>query len=146
MWNFSSRRMCALMLTLGSPLPAMALCCPGDANIIISADSGIGQPQTSNKNLSLDSRWLVHAFERNAVSYFQVSDSIGNIQFIIGNTGEHFWLLPAGPAGLQVRLPYDVWKSSPMVMGVEVYRNTRFRLLVEEVVGKPVWAVESLPE
>jgi len=141
-----ARYLCSFVLLLSSPIPAWALCCVGDANVIESAATGIGQRQPTATDLSLDPRWRVHAFERDAVSYYQVSDSTGELTFIIGNAGDQFWLLPAGASDTVVRLPSDSWEQAPVVGTAEVYRDLTFRLLVSGSAASPVWWVESLPD
>lgn len=145
MWELSARYLCPFVLILGVPLPAWALCCPGDANVIKSAGSGIGQRQPLSTDLSLDPRWRVHAFERDSVAYFQVSDAAGELQFIVGNSGDYFWLLPAGPADTRISLPSDEGERAPAVGTLEVYRHTHFRLLVNGTSGVSAWWVEDIP-
>jgi len=141
----STRYICPFILMLGSPLPAWALCCPGDANVIKYAETGIGQPQPFATDLSGDSRWRVHAFERDTVAYLQVSDAAGELVFIVGNSGNQFWLLPAGPADTLINLPSSDSVTAPVVGATEVYRADHFRLLVRGAGGVPVWWVENVP-
>lgn len=143
MWKLPVRYICPFIVILVSPLPVWALCCPGDANVIKSAGTGIGQPQPPATDLSFDGAWHVHAFERHGISYLQVSDDIGALQFIIGHSGEHFWLLPAGPIDTVIRLPSDPGEPAPAT-GLEVYRHSFFRLVVDRSGGVPVWWVEKL--
>ena len=146
MWKLSARYVCPFILMFSSPISAWALCCPGDANVIKSAGTGIGQHQPVANDLSLDPRWRVHAFERNAISYYQVSDALGDLKFIMGNAGAHFWLLPAGPTDTVVRLPSDEGRQAPVAGTLEVYRHSTFRLLVSGSATVPVWWVENLPD
>lgn len=94
-----------LIFMMVSPLSAWALCCPSVGQK--PARSGIGEIQPSTADLSLDRRWRVHAFERDAINYFQVSNAAGTVQFILGKSGDIFWVLPAGPTDTQISLPSD---------------------------------------
>ena len=145
MWKSSARRTVPLVLMMVSPIPVWAMCCAGDANVIKAADSGLGQSQPLATNLSLDPRWRVHAFERDAITYFQISDTTDGLQFIIGKSGNVFWVLPAGPTETRVVLPSDDRAPGPLVDAEEVYRHPDFRLLVRGTGQAASWWVENRP-
>lgn len=145
MWKFSARRTCVLALMVVSPTPAWAMCCPGDATVIKPAESGLGQSQPSASDLSHDPRWRVHAFERDGISYYQVSDMMGVLQFIIGRSGQAFWVLPAGPADARIVLPSNDHSSSRAANAEEVYRHPEFALLVSGTGAATSWWVEDRP-
>lgn len=136
------RYMCPLILMMVSPLPAWALCCPSVGQK--PARSGIGESQPAAADLSLDQRWRVHAFERDAISYLQVSDTAGSIQFILGKLDDYFWVLPAGPADMHVSLPSDDRRSSALTDAVEVYRDEEFKLMVSQSGSSRWWSVEHV--
>jgi hypothetical protein len=87
----------------------------------------------------------VHGFERDAVSYFQVSDSAGSIQFIIGKSGDYFWALPAGSLDTHISLPSDDRRLPAAADAVEVYRDEEFKLLVSHSGPSIWWSVEHVP-
>jgi len=141
--KFPARSMCPLILIMVSPLQAWALCCPSVGQK--PARSGIGEMQPSSANLSLDQRWSVHAFERDAVSYFQVSDTAGSVQFILGKSGDAFWVLPAGPVDTRISLPSDEPRPHAATGAVEVYRDPEFKLLVSGHGQSIEWSVVHMP-
>lgn len=145
MWKFSARRTCLLALMVVSPTPAWAMCCPGDATIIKAAESGLGQSQPSTSDLSLDPRWRVHAFERDGISYYQVGDVMGVLQFIVARSGQTFWLLPAGYTDAQIILPSDDRSTNPAANAEEVYRHPEFALVVSGIGTASSWWVELRP-
>ena len=146
MLKLSVRHMCPLILMMASPLPAWALCCPGDIKNHASAASGIGQSQSSETDVSLDPHWTVHTFERDGLSYLQVSDRAGAVQLVIGRVGTYHWVLPAGPIDTRITLPSDGRAFASMMDAREVYRHPDFRLLVSGSGPTASWWVENLSE
>lgn len=143
MLKLTTRYVCPLILMMASPLNAWALCCPSVGQK--PARSGMGEIQPSSANLSLDRRWSIHAFERDAVNYFQVSDSAGSIEFILAKSGDTFWVLPAGPVDTQISLPSeDRYPHAADV--VEAYRDHEFKLLVSGHGPSTVWSVERVSD
>lgn len=139
MWKLSLRYACPLALLALSPFSTWALCCPSVGQK--PARSGIGETQPLAANLSQDRRWQVHAFERDAINYYQVSDSAGSTQFILGKSGDTFWVLPAGPVETQISLPSDGQHSIAAEGAVEVYRDDQFGILFHA--GPPSrWSVD----
>ncbi|WP_312319174.1 hypothetical protein [Stenotrophomonas sp.] len=145
MWFTPLRRMCPLVLLMVSPLAAKAMCCPGDVNVIKSSGSGLGQTQPLATDQSLDPRWNVHAFERDSISYFQISDVAEGLLFIIAKSGDVFWLLPAGTIDAQVALPSDHQPQRPSLDAKEVFRHPDFTLLVSGTGKAAAWRVENRP-
>ncbi len=141
----TARRMFPLALLTVLPLTAGAMCCPGDVNVMKASDSGLGQTQPSATNQSLDSRWHVHAFERDAISYFQVSDEADELLFIFAKSGDVFWLLPAGTVAAQVALPSDQDTHRPWPDAKEVFRHPDFTLVVSGTGNTTIWRVENRP-
>lgn len=141
MWKMPAHYVYPLILAVMSPLPAWALCCPSVGQK--PARSGIGEAQPPGTDLSLDRRWRVHTFERDAMSYFQVSDHTGSIQFILGKSGDYFWLLPAGSVDTRVSLPSNDGSSHAAPDAVEVYRDEEFKLLVRASGAAVHWLVEK---
>lgn len=137
------RRMCPLALLMVSPLTAGAMCCPGDVNVIKASGSGLGQTQPTATNQSLDPRWHVHAFERDSISYFQISNVSDDLLFIIAKSGDVFWLLPAGTIDAQVALPSDQHANRQLLDAKEVFRHPDFTLLVSGTGKAASWRVES---
>lgn len=145
MWKIPALRMIPAALMMVSPAPAFALCCIGDANVIKAERSGLGQSQPLSSSLSLDPQWRVHIFERDSISYYQVSDAQGELQFIIGKSGTVFWTLPAGVAEARINLPPSRPASDYMVNAREVYRDPEFVLLVSGTGSTLTWRVEYRP-
>lgn len=144
MWKLPVNYLCPLILMMVSPLPAWALCCPSVGQK--PARSGIGEVQPSSADLSLDRRWKVHAFERDAVNYFQVADNTDSTLFILGKSGNVFWVLPAGPVDTQISLPSDERRPRVAEGSVEIYRDQEFKLLVSGNDQSPVWMVEYVTD
>ena len=142
MWKLPVRYLCPLILMMAPSLPAWALCCPGDIKDRKSASSGIGQVQPRETDVSLDRQWSVHTFERSGISYLQVGDRSGDLQFIIGKSGSYYWALPAGPDDTNVALPSDHGPTAP-AHAREVYRHPDFRLLVSGWGRTAYWWVED---
>ena len=145
MWKMTLRRMCPLALFMISPLTAGAMCCPGDVNVIKASGSGLGQTQPLAANHSLDPRWHVHAFERDSISYFQISDVADGLLFIIAKSGDVFWLLPAGMTDANVLLPSDRRTHPPLLDAKEVFRHPEFTLVVSGTGKATSWRVENRP-
>lgn len=146
MLKLSARYMCPLVLMMMSPLPAWALCCPGDIKDPMSARSGLGQIQPPATDVSLDRQWSVHSFDRDGVGYLQVSEREGAVQFIIGKSGGNYWVLPAGPIDTRITLPSNNRLSTPEANAREVYRHPDFRLLVSGWGSAAHWWVEDTSE
>lgn len=141
MWKVPARRFLMFTLLMAGPAPAWALCCPGDIRDMKPANSGMGQSQPAITDLSLDSEWRVHAFERDGISYFQVGDALGTPQFIVGKAGSYFWMLPAGMIDVQIKLPNDDHRQ-PQLAGLrEVLRHPDFTLLVNGSGKTASWSV-----
>ncbi len=145
MLKLSARYLYPLILMMTCPLPAWALCCPGDIKDPMSASSGIGQVQPSETDVSLDRQWAVHTFERDGVGYLQVSEKAGAVQFIIGRSETYYWVLPAGPTDTSIALPSDHGPAAP-AHAREVYRHPDFRLLVSGWGRTANWWVENASE
>lgn len=145
MWTMPTRRMYPLVMMMFSPMSAWALCCPGEGQVNEPAGSGIGQSQPRAADLSHDSRWSVHAFERADISYFQIGNLRGDIEFILGKAGGHFWLLPAGPTDTQVALPGEIITPVDSTNAKVVYEHPEFRLLASVAAGSTSWHVQVLP-
>lgn len=140
MKSLPARYVCPLIFMMVSPLSAWALCCPSVGQK--PARSGIGEIQPSTADLSLDRRWRVHAFERDAINYFQVSNAAGTVQFILGKSGDIFWVLPAGPTDTQISLPSDEPRPNALVGAMEAYRDDEFSLLFGTSGTTIPWSVE----
>ncbi len=146
MWKVHASRLFSLALLMAGPVSAWALCCPGDIRDMKPANSGMGQSQPAITDLSLDSEWRVHAFERDGISYFQVGDAMGTPQFIIGKAGSYFWMLPAGMDDVQIKLPTDDHRPLPLTGSREVLRHTDFTLLVNGSGQTASWSVEAITD
>ena len=142
MWNAPPRRLLSLVLMTAAPIPAWALCCPGDIRDPKMANSGMGQRQPADTDLSLDPQWRVHAFERDGISYFQVGDALGTPQFIVAKAGNYFWMLPAGLVDVRIQLPNDDHVPVRVEASHEVFRHPDFTLLLDNPGQAASWRVE----
>lgn len=145
MWHAPARSVFLLVMTMASSTSAWALCCPTGGQVNAPAGSGIGQSQPRAADLSRDPRWTAHEFERDAISYFQISNSLGVIDFILGKAGHQYWLLPAGPTETQVVLPDESKAVTRPTDAKVILEHAEFRLLVSETAGTVLWHVETIP-
>ncbi|KAF1016419.1 MAG: hypothetical protein GAK31_01917 [Stenotrophomonas maltophilia] len=102
----------------------------------------MGESQPVALNLSADPAWLVYAFERDGVTYYQVNDLVGDVNLIIANIDSTFWTLPAGKRVARVSLP-----SKPLVLPKNVRRSVVFRgqdfsLVTYGTERDAIWSVE----
>ncbi|MCF7749832.1 hypothetical protein KQ945_03655 [Bacillus subtilis subsp. subtilis] len=106
------------------------------------AKNGLGQARPQAANLSQDPHWLLYGFQRDGISYFQVNDLAGRVQLIVGNADDVFWTLPAGESPVSVSLPSQRIQASANASRVEVYRGSRFSLVLYGHGADAVWSVE----
>lgn len=106
------------------------------------AKSGLGRAQPIAVDLSLDPQWHVYGFTRDGISYFQVNDFVGRVQVIIGNVDDAFWTLPAGERSASVSLPRQRVRPPANAARAEIYRGSRFSLVLYGHGNDAVWSVE----
>lgn len=134
-------KMTCLAVLLAAPALSYA-CCPGGGQGVPVATAGLGESQPAALDISSDPAWLVYAFERDGVSYYQVNDLTGQVNVIVANIESTFWTLPAGKTAARVSLP-----SKPLALPKNAHRSIVFRgpdfsLVVYGEGRGAVWAVE----
>ncbi|PTS76160.1 hypothetical protein DBR20_10435 [Stenotrophomonas sp. HMWF023] len=137
--RFSKMTSIVVLLTV----PALAIaCCPGGGQGVPLATAGLGESQPAALDLSSDPGWLVYAFERDGVSYYQVNDLTGQVNLIVANIESTFWTLPAGKTAARVSLPSKPLALPKNARGSIVFRGPEFSLVVYGEGRGAVWAVE----
>lgn len=136
-------KMTSIAVLLAAPTLVFA-CCPGGGQGVQLATAGLGESQPAALDLSSDPAWLVYAFERDGVSYYQVNDLTGQVNLIIAAIDSTFWTLPAGKTAARVSLP-----SAPLALPKNarrsvVFRGPDFSLVVYGEGRSAVWAVEHI--
>jgi hypothetical protein len=132
-----------MMLLAGSALPVTtkALCCPGDGHVIEAARTGLGQSQPPTPNISTDPEWQVYLFESDGISYYQVNDLMGRVQFIVGQANGRVWLLPAGTARLPAIRNIATTSTLSVAPGREVYRGSSIAIYAEGHADDARWVI-----
>lgn len=124
-------------------VPALSFaCCPGGGQGVPLATAGLGESQPAALDLSSDPAWLVYAFERDGVSYYQVNDLTGQVNLIVANIESTFWALPAGKTVARVSLPSKPLAIPKNARRSVVFRGPDFSLVVYGEGPGAVWSVE----
>lgn len=131
-----------LFILLAAPSLAAAQCCPGSGTGVELAAYGLGERHPAAKDLSSDPNWRVYGFERDGITYFQINDANGTVRAIVGNLGDQFWTLPGGISPHDVSVPGKHLALRVGAMGLELYRNSDFSLVMYQEGTRTIWAIE----